>query len=149
MPIPRGAPAPNPVAFVHNPHTWADPEGLTPTPGCGIDDDTWEAIERQYGTDVADGVNHNFERMTDGTKNGPDHSLAGIGNDPQKLADYLNSFKGKMTHIDTKGQGSRVAYDASRVDSQGRGVLIVQTPYRISAYHYSQDAFESGRYVLP
>ncbi|GGJ13034.1 DUF6531 domain-containing protein [Streptomyces brasiliensis] len=27
------APAPNPVAYVHNPHTWIDPLGLTP--GCG------------------------------------------------------------------------------------------------------------------
>lgn len=48
-----------------------------------------------------------------------------------------------MTHVDTN-TGARVAFDS------GRGVLLVQTPYRIHGYVYSQEAIEtSGRYVLP
>lgn len=34
-PDPLGlAPSPNPVAYVHNPHTWVDPLGLTPADEC-------------------------------------------------------------------------------------------------------------------
>src|SRR3954453_15411158 len=44
-PDPRGpAPAPNPVAYVHNPHTWIDPFGLA---GCKPDP-SWDG-QVQFG----------------------------------------------------------------------------------------------------
>ncbi|MER6143426.1 putative T7SS-secreted protein [Streptomyces sparsogenes] len=145
-PDPLGlAPADNHYIYVANPLAWLDPLGLE---GCepGIDDDTYDEIENAYGTRVAEGVDHDFQRMNDGSVNAGDHSISGIGSDPKKLARYLASFEGNTTHIDTK-TGAHVAYDTQHVDGQGRGVLIVETAYRIHAYHYSQDAFNSGRYV--
>ncbi|QTI88151.1 DUF6531 domain-containing protein [Streptomyces sp. AgN23] len=138
-PDPLGlAPADNPHTYVVNPLTWADPLGLE---GCGpgIDDDTYDEIEAQYGARVAEGVDHDFQRMNDGSDNAADHSISGIGSNPKELARYLASFEGKTTHVDTK-TGSSVAYD------RGRGVLIVETAYRIHAYHYSADSFDSERY---
>ncbi|CAM5350796.1 hypothetical protein SANTM175S_05543 [Streptomyces antimycoticus] len=108
----------NPHTYIVNPLTWADPLGLE---GCGpgIDDDTYDEIEAQYGARVAEGVDHDFQRMNDGSDNAADHSISGIGSNPKELARYLASFEGKTTHVDTK-TGSSVAYD------RGRGVLIVE-----------------------
>lgn len=138
-PDPLGlAPADNPHNYVVNPLSWADPLGLE---GCepGIDDDTYDEIEAQYGTRVAEGVDHDFQRMNDGSANAADHSISGIGANPKELARYLASFEGKTTHVDTQ-TGSNVAYDSAR------GVLIVETPYRIHAFHFSEDSFNSGRF---
>ncbi|MER0241073.1 putative T7SS-secreted protein [Streptomyces sp. HSW2009] len=146
-PDPLGlAPADNPHIYIPNPLAWIDPLGLQ---GCdpGIDDDTYGEIEAAYGHRVADGVDHDLQRISDGSSNALDHSISGIGSDPHELARYLSSFEGRTTHVDTK-QGSRVAYDDSRRDAQGRGVLIVETPYRIHAFHYSEADFNSGRYSL-
>ncbi|QHF96074.1 type IV secretion protein Rhs [Streptomyces sp. NHF165] len=129
--------------YVHNPLTWMDPRGLQ---GCnGIDDDTYDALDQKYGNRVADGVDHDIQRMNDGSPSAPAHSISGIGSDPHKLAEYLSSHEGKMTHTDTK-TGAQVAYDGSRRDAHGNGVLIVQTPYRIHAYHMPESSFTSGRY---
>ncbi|MBL1102575.1 putative T7SS-secreted protein [Streptomyces coffeae] len=138
-PDPLGlAPADNPHIYVANPLAWTDPLGLE---GCkpGIDDDTYDEIDQQYGSRVAEGVDHDFQRMNDGSANAADHSISGIGSNPKALARYLASFEGNTTHVDTK-TGSNVAYDSRR------GVLIVETAYRIHAYHYSEDLFNSGRY---
>ncbi|KOG86294.1 type IV secretion protein Rhs, partial [Streptomyces varsoviensis] len=60
-PDPLGlAPAPNPVAYVHNPHTWADPLGLSP---CPTDD-----LERR--TEPAHGTGAGNEHATSVTKLG-------------------------------------------------------------------------------
>ncbi|MEU7044634.1 RHS repeat-associated core domain-containing protein [Streptomyces varsoviensis] len=142
-PDPLGlVPAPHHHGYVHNPLTWMDPLGLQ---GCGIDDDTYDALDEKYGNRVADGVDHDVQRMNDGSPSAPAHSLSGIGSDAHKLAEYLSSYEGKMTHTDTK-TGARVAYDSSRRDANGDGVLIVQTPYRIHAYHMPESSFNSGRY---
>ncbi|SCK47021.1 RHS repeat-associated core domain-containing protein, partial [Streptomyces sp. WMMB 714] len=137
-------PADHHHGYVTNPLAWIDPLGLE---SCdpGIDDDTYDEIYNKYGNRVADGVDHDFERANDGTRTAPDHSLSGIGSDPHALAKYLHSYEGKTTHIDTD-TGARVAYDSSRQDAHGRGVLIVQTPHRIHAYHYSESDFNSVRY---
>ncbi|MFE7114595.1 DUF6531 domain-containing protein [Streptomyces sp. NPDC057654] len=142
-PDPLGlVPAPHHHGYVHNPLTWMDPLGLQ---GCGIDDDTYDALDEKYGNRVADGVDHDVQRMNDGSPSAPAHSLSGIGSDAHKLAEYLSSYEGKMTHTDAK-TGAQVAYDSSRRDANGDGVLIVQTPYRIHAYHMPESSFNSGRY---
>ena len=136
-------PAPHHHNYVHNPLTWSDAIGLQ---GCdGLDDDTYEALDKAYGNRVADGVDHDFQRMNDGSPSAPAHSISGIGSNAEELAKYLSSYEGRMTHTDGK-TGAQVAYDSSRRDANGDGVLIVQTPYRIHAYHMPEASFGSGRY---
>ncbi|MFB6823827.1 polymorphic toxin-type HINT domain-containing protein [Streptomyces virginiae] len=115
--------------------------GRDPVNG-GLDDDTYDRIDSAHGPDVADGVDYQVQRMHDGSSTAADHDLPGIGHDPDGLASYFASWRGKMTHTDTS-TGSRVAYDSSR------GVLIVTTGRNIHGFRYSQGAFESGRYVTP
>ncbi|MET8298884.1 polymorphic toxin-type HINT domain-containing protein [Streptomyces sp. NPDC005180] len=125
---------PKPV-LVHNCN------GRDPVNG-GLDDDAYDRIDNAHGPDVADGVDYQVQRMHDGSATAADHDLPGIGHDPDALGSYFASWRGKMTHTDTK-TGSRVAYDSSR------GVLIVTTGRNIHGFRYSQGAFESGRYVTP
>lgn len=40
------APGPNPTSYVHNPHTWADPWGLSPCRELGLREDTMKAIKK-------------------------------------------------------------------------------------------------------
>jgi hypothetical protein len=96
------------------------------------------------GSSVADGVDHNVQRMHDGSATAADHEIPGIGHDPDGLAEYFSGWLSRgMTHVDTR-TGAQAAYDYDR------GVLLVQTPYRIHGYRYSQETFEtSGRYILP
>ncbi|MER7840909.1 polymorphic toxin-type HINT domain-containing protein [Streptomyces sp. NPDC096040] len=115
--------------------------GRDPVNG-GLDDDTYDRIDGAHGPDVADGVDYQVQRMHDGSSTAADHDLPGIGHDPDALASYFASWRGKMTHTDTR-TGSRVAYDSSR------DVLIVTTGRNIHGFRYSQGAFESGRYVTP
>ncbi|MFJ3163215.1 polymorphic toxin-type HINT domain-containing protein [Streptomyces kanasensis] len=115
--------------------------GRDPVHG-GLDDDTYDRIDSAHGPDIADGVDYQVQRMHDGSASAADHDLPGIGHDPDALASYFASWRGKMTHTDTR-TGSRVAYDSSR------GVLIVTTGRNIHGFKYSRGAFESGRYVTP
>ncbi|WP_409183710.1 RHS repeat-associated core domain-containing protein [Amycolatopsis sp. VS8301801F10] len=108
----------------------------------GLEDAAYDRIDNAYGPDIADGVDYQVKRMHDGSAASADHDLPGIGHDPDALAAYFASWRGKMTHKDTK-TGSSVAYD-SRL-----GVLIVTTGRNIHGYRYAQGAFESGRYVTP
>ncbi|MFD9570764.1 polymorphic toxin type 28 domain-containing protein [Streptomyces sp. NPDC059982] len=46
-PDPLGlTPSPNPTTYVHNPHTWADPLGLSPCTELGLSEDAIRAIEK-------------------------------------------------------------------------------------------------------
>ncbi|WP_432114448.1 putative T7SS-secreted protein [Streptomyces sp. S1] len=46
-PDPLGlSPAPNPVAYVHNPLTWCDPLGLSPYRALGLSDEALKAVEK-------------------------------------------------------------------------------------------------------
>ncbi|WNO76950.1 polymorphic toxin-type HINT domain-containing protein [Streptomyces sp. AM8-1-1] len=121
--------------LVHNCNGWDPVNG-------GLDDNTYDRVDNVHGPDVADGVDYQVRRMHDGSSTALDHDLPGIGHDPDALGSYFASWRGKMTHTDTK-TGSRVAYDSSR------GVLIVTTGRNIHGYRYSQGAFNSGRYVTP
>lgn len=115
--------------------------GMDPVHG-GVDDATYERIETAHGPDVADGVDYQVKRMHDGSSTAADHEIPGIGHDPDALGRYFASWRGKMTHTDTR-TGSRVAYDSNK------GVLIVTTARNIHGYKLSQGAFDSGRYVTP
>ncbi|MFD5343302.1 polymorphic toxin-type HINT domain-containing protein [Streptomyces anulatus] len=113
--------------------------GRDPVNG-GIDDDTYNRIDNAYGPDIADGVDYQVKRMHDGSASALDHDIPGIGHDPDALASYFASWRGKMTHKDTKN-GSRVAYDSSK------GVLIVTTGRNVHGFRYGEGSFNSGRYV--
>ncbi|MEV0065661.1 polymorphic toxin-type HINT domain-containing protein [Amycolatopsis sp. NPDC050768] len=107
----------------------------------GLDDTTYNAIEEAHGTDVAEGVDYQVQRMHDGSSEAADHEIPGIGHDPAALGNYFADWRGRMTHRDTK-TGANVAYDAER------GVLIVQNGYMIHGYKFSEHNFlTSGRYV--
>ncbi|UQI48243.1 DUF6531 domain-containing protein [Streptomyces sp. HU2014] len=54
-------PAPNPVAYVHNPHTWADPLGLAPDGGCE-NGGSWDPEEEPH---LFRGVGYADERSPD------------------------------------------------------------------------------------
>ncbi|MEV4675608.1 MULTISPECIES: polymorphic toxin-type HINT domain-containing protein [Actinomadura] len=108
-----------------------------------LNDEAYSRIENAYGPKVAEGVDHNVQRMHDGSATAVDHDIPRIGHDPDALGEYFADWLSRdMTHVDTT-TGARVAYDSER------GVLIVQTAYRIHGYVYNEDTFEaSGRYVL-
>ncbi|MFG2021190.1 polymorphic toxin-type HINT domain-containing protein [Actinomadura geliboluensis] len=108
-----------------------------------LNDEAYSRIENAYGPKVAEGVDHNVQRMHDGSATAVDHDIPRIGHDPDALGEYFADWLSRdMTHVDTT-TGARVAYDSER------GVLIIQTAYRIHGYVYNEDTFEaSGRYVL-
>ncbi|MFG2937130.1 polymorphic toxin-type HINT domain-containing protein [Streptomyces sp. NPDC048282] len=105
-----------------------------------LDDATYDRVDAAHGSYIADGVDYQVQRMHDGSKSAADHDLPGIGHDPDALGAYFASWRGKMTHIDTR-TGSRVAYDYSK------GVLIIDNGRNIHGYRYSEGSFNSGRYV--
>jgi hypothetical protein len=114
--------------------------GMDPVSG-GLDDATYGSIEGAHGTEVAEGVDYQVQRMHDGSATAGDHEIPGIGHDPAALGDYFASWRGRMTHVDTR-TGANVAYD------QSRRVLIAENSYMIHGYRFSFDSFQnSGRYV--
>ncbi|WP_059009303.1 polymorphic toxin-type HINT domain-containing protein [Streptomyces specialis] len=116
--------------------------GRDPSTG-GLRDADYDRIESAHGSNVAEGVDYQVQRMHDGSSTAADHVIPGIGHDADALGDYFASWRGQMTHVDTR-TGSRVAYD------QTRGVLIVENSYMIHGYRYNYDTFaNSGRYRTP
>jgi hypothetical protein len=111
--------------------------GFDPVTG-GLDDVTYDAIEKAFSLKVAEGVNHNVERMHDGSVNSADHEIPGIGHDPMKLAQYLSGWVGKGTHKDVL-TGSTVVLDPVK------SVLIVERVDRIHAYKYTQAHFDNAK----
>ncbi|NGN67075.1 hypothetical protein G5C51_24600, partial [Streptomyces sp. A7024] len=99
-----------------------------------LTDKKFDELDKKYGTEVADGTDYQVNRIREGKPGAADHDLPGIGQDPNKIAEYLNKWKGKATHKDTQ-QGSSVAYD------DAKGVLIVDNGYNIHAYKYPRDKF--------
>ncbi|MDT0346331.1 polymorphic toxin-type HINT domain-containing protein [Streptomyces litchfieldiae] len=120
--------------LVHNCNGWDSSTG-------GLRDAVYDRIESAHGSNVAEGVDYQVRRMHDGSSTAADHVIPGIGHDADALGDYFASWRGRMTHVDTR-TGSRVAYD------QTRGVLIVENSYMIHGYSYNYDTFvNSGRYT--
>ncbi|MEY9906501.1 RHS repeat-associated protein [Catenulispora sp. MAP12-49] len=134
-------PAPNDRSYVSNPLVWIDPLGLMckgrDTEYGGLTDDDYEAMRISHNDEVAEGVDYQIKRMHDGTSGSADHEIPGIGHDPQGLADYFQSWQGKMTHYDHV-RGSNVAFDSQK------NVLIVETADKIHGFKYDPDKFNTA-----
>ncbi|MFF4830451.1 polymorphic toxin-type HINT domain-containing protein [Streptomyces sp. NPDC001315] len=131
-------------------HTYFVLAGQTPVlvHNCGgLDDAAHEAIQDRHGTDIADGVDYNLQRMCtacNSASDAADHTINGIGGDTDELGRYLAGQRDLgMTHVDRRKPGTTARRDESRVDSRGRGVTIVQNSYMVHAYHQSLDEFNS------
>ncbi|WP_169317191.1 ricin-type beta-trefoil lectin domain protein [Actinacidiphila oryziradicis] len=111
-------------------------DGIDPTTG-ELDAAIAQAIDDQYGSDVAAGVERMVQRMHDGSATAADHVIPGVGHDPIELAKYLQSWEGRLTYRDTV-QNSDVVYDTTK------GVLVTKNSYMIHAFLYSEDAFKAG-----
>ncbi|MFE6058610.1 hypothetical protein [Streptomyces sp. NPDC056431] len=110
----------------------------------GLKKEYREYIRYQYSQEAATGVDYNWMRMHDGSKEAADHSIFGIGRDIDKLGKYLDSWRGKGTHYDSRhGVLTKVAYDRSK------GVLVIIEPHRIHAYHYPEAKFMNEKLYPP
>ncbi|MFE4259258.1 putative T7SS-secreted protein [Streptomyces sp. NPDC056883] len=127
-PDPLGlAAAPNPVAYVANPHHWCDPFGLAPYPD---------------GTRAAQGVDHQLNEAESGKSN---HYLEGIGGDEVKLEKYLRGhLQSPANYVDAES-GARIIIDRSLDPS--RPVAIIRQDHMIHAYHI--DPEDLSNYITP
>ncbi|MDO0936699.1 hypothetical protein QQY66_35160 [Streptomyces sp. DG2A-72] len=98
-------------------------------------------IEKQYGPDVADGVEYQWDRMADSNfKTANDHNLPGIGRDLKAMAEYFKKYRGAATHREA-GTGTPVAYD------KAKGLIIIIKQRFIHAYKKTEaEFFTGGRY---
>ncbi|MEU2988308.1 hypothetical protein ABZ647_28275 [Micromonospora aurantiaca] len=113
----------------------------------GLDDAAHARIQDTYGNDIADGVDYNLQRMCpscNSASDAADHTINGIGDNVDGLANYLTGQRNRgMTHVDRRKPGTTARRDETRLDSNGRGVTIVQNSYMVHAYHQSLDEFNS------
>jgi hypothetical protein len=113
----------------------------------GLDQTTHGRLQDTYGTDIADGVDYNHQRMCpscNSASDAADHTISGIGDNVDGLANYLAGQRDLgMTHVDRRKPGTTARRDETRLDSNGRGVTIVQNAYMVHAYHQSVDEFNS------
>ncbi|GAA4039961.1 putative T7SS-secreted protein [Streptomyces shaanxiensis] len=144
-PDPLGlAPAPNPVAWVHNPHTWADPSGLAgcevvygKTAGEGENLKRWAKVgddDWQFNT------GHGYDRVhtgPGGVKN--DVRSTGLSADQVEAAiarDVYDFIKGGGS-VPQPGPGIRPLEGAVDIDGHSIGYRVAQTPdgtYRVATY---------------
>ncbi|HEY0638568.1 MAG TPA: polymorphic toxin-type HINT domain-containing protein [Pseudonocardiaceae bacterium] len=118
----------------------------------GLEDDrTYDAIDEQYGPEVAAGVDYNFRRSCTLCYNpaeAADHQIDGIGMDASGLAAYLASQGDMgMTHFDRRRPSATARRDHGRRDSRGRAVTVVRNSYMIHAYH--QDLNDFHKFFRP
>ncbi|MBT2479593.1 putative T7SS-secreted protein [Streptomyces sp. ISL-94] len=127
-PDPLGlAAAPNPVAYVANPHRWCDPFGLAPY---------------SDSTRAAQGVDHQLNEAESGKSN---HYLEGIGGDEVKLEKYLRGhLQSPANYVDAES-GARIIIDRSLDPS--RPVAIIRQDHMIHAYHI--DPEDLSNYITP
>ncbi|MFJ8298470.1 putative T7SS-secreted protein [Streptomyces sp. NPDC094447] len=115
-PDPLGlAPADNPATYVHNPHTWADPLGLSPCP------DLPEGAEPTGGNVPGDPRGY---------------SKPSIGRYDYSWSDYDEAIAAARQHAGGDlGPDSIKMYDRSPTQGEGTGTLIgEQTPDRIRGW---------------
>lgn len=100
-----------------------------------------------YGNDIADGVDYNLQRMCpscNSARDAADHTINGIGDNVDGLAMYLTGQRDLgMTHVDRRRPGTTARRDETRLDSNGRGVTIIQNSSYVHAYHQSLEEFNS------
>jgi hypothetical protein len=111
-----------------------------------LDPDKYNEIDYFRGSQIARGVDYNFKRMCEECATTPnelrqakDHQLAGIGNDADSLAKYLDEFN-NYTHRDPR-TGALVGYDLGKNKGDGRGVIVIRRADMVHAYHKSYDEF--------
>ncbi|WP_309049903.1 hypothetical protein [Streptomyces sp.] len=110
----------------------------------GLKKEYLDYLRYQYGQEVTTGVDYNWLRMHDGSAQAADHSIIGIGRDIDKLAQYLDGWRGRGTHYDKRyGVNTKVAYD------QSKGVLVIIEPHRIHAYHFPEAVFMDEKRYPP
>ncbi|MDX3538621.1 DUF6531 domain-containing protein [Streptomyces sp. MB09-01] len=127
-PDPLGlAAAPNPVAYVANPHGWCDPFGLAPY---------------SDSTRAAQGVDHQLNEAESGKDN---HYLQGIGKDEVKLERYLRGHLQSPANYVDDATGARIIIDKSLDPS--RPVAIIRQDNMIHAYHIEPE--DLSNYITP
>ncbi|MEV0776282.1 Hint domain-containing protein, partial [Streptomyces sp. NPDC050428] len=145
-------------ALVHNNDPCDNPD-YDEDPDYGITDKKHEQIDKDYGADIADGVDYNVKRIkskdqpVEGEtpeeaakrkKNADDHIIPGTNGDPTKMAEYFAKFKDKeFTHHDARPP------DPSRPNSQSdalyddeKGVVILKNGTMIHGYKMSRAEFD-------
>ncbi|MBB4929435.1 hypothetical protein F4561_000255 [Lipingzhangella halophila] len=100
------------------------------------EDEALQRLEWEYETEVSQGVGHMFDELDAGKA---DHKLAGIDT-VDDLAAFLDRNRGAGTHTDASSNRS-VSYHPNMRDDKGRGVIVVEGPVQIHAYHMSQDTW--------
>lgn len=84
-------------------------------------------------------VDYNLQRVCptcNSASDAADHTVSGIGDNVDGLANYLHGQRNSgMTHVDRRNPGATVRRDETRLDSNGRGVTIIQNSYFVHAYH--------------
>ncbi|MEU8525030.1 MULTISPECIES: polymorphic toxin-type HINT domain-containing protein [Streptomyces] len=144
-------------ALVHNNDPCDNPD-YDDDPNYGITDDAHEKIRKAHGTDIADGVDYNVQRIKSKDqappnetpeakakrlKNADDHIIPGTNGDPTKMADYFASFKNKQfTHHDARPPDpSRPTSQADVLYDKDRGCVIIKNGTMIHGYKMSEDEF--------
>ncbi|GLZ11630.1 hypothetical protein Acsp04_18650 [Actinomadura sp. NBRC 104425] len=98
---------------VESDHTYYAAAGTTPVlvHNCGsfdpqtgrLTEDAFEAYDKAFGPQVADGVEYQAMRMHDGTEEAADHVLPGLGHDTDALALFFDSLATRnFTHVDPR-----------------------------------------------
>ncbi|MFI1182960.1 putative T7SS-secreted protein [Streptomyces sp. NPDC020799] len=127
------APAPNPVAYVDNPVSWADPLGLAPDGGCS-NGGSWDANEEPYiyrGVGYADGRSPDaWQKMYEDAKQGVAEPLGGHS-DPQLHAGGRTDSVFTSWTTDYEGMALEESY-------RGNGPGIVMRVPNADGFEYSR-----------
>ncbi|MFC8827616.1 Hint domain-containing protein [Streptomyces sp. NPDC057137] len=145
-------------ALVHNNDPCDNPD-YDEDPDYGITEKKHQQLDKDYGTDVADGVDYNVQRIkskdqpVEGEtpdeaakrlKNADDHIIPGTNGDPTKMAEYFAKFRNeKFTHHDPRPP------DPKRPNSQSdalyddeKGVVILKNGTMIHGYNMTREEFD-------
>ncbi|WP_329270769.1 hypothetical protein [Streptomyces sp. NBC_01451] len=119
-----------------------EPDLCNLNPLAGLSDEILNHLDEKYGTDVADGIEYQWQRMMGNSSEAADHNIPGIGRDLPAMAEYFKKYRGKGTHKDST-TGKSVAYDDQK------GVIIIITARFIHGYKLSKVDFLRGNRYVP
>ncbi|MFE1786741.1 RHS repeat-associated core domain-containing protein, partial [Streptomyces sp. NPDC059506] len=120
-------PAPNPTTYVHNPHTWTDPLGLTPCENGG----SWDPEEEPYlyrGVGYADQHSpEEWQRMYQNALQGwaeplgghSDPQLHAGGNTNSEFTSWTTDYEGMALEESYRGNGPGVVLRIPNGDGPG------------------------------
>lgn len=141
-PDPLGlSPAPNPVTYVHNPHTWADPLGLAPDGGCE-NGGSWDPEEEPHlfrGVGYADEHSPaSWQKMYEDAKQGiaqplgghSDPSLHAGGRTDSTFTSWTTDYEDMALEESFRGNGPGIVLRIPNADGVGYSrVPGVSFPY--------------------